>query len=166
MNREDIKNDQIVEDAADGLAAPDSQESDDNWSPNDLSPEQRQQYDRAVKAIDEFVTKHPEYKPTDENRQVILDYLESHDLAISPASLELCWEQLQDRLDWAEQRDSEQPDATMRVATAGLARGTRSEQEPPGTVEKEPAAEEEPMGRRGKPVVAWRNGRAVIGVGS
>lgn len=156
-------NPEIIEEATDPLGAPDSQEeSDDSWSPGDLSPKQREQYDRAVKAVDDFIKKHPTYKSTDENRQAILDYLESHDLAISPASLELVWEQIGDRLDLAEGQDSEeQPDASVRLATAPLAR-TKSEEEPPESVEE---AEEEPTGRRGKPV-AWRNGRAVIGVGS
>lgn len=66
-----------------------------------------------------------------------------------------------------EQRDStagadEQPDVSARLATAGLAR-TRGGEEPPKSDESD--REEEPIGRRGKPV-AWRNGRAVIGVGS
>lgn len=94
MEREDIKNDdQIVEEAADGLAAPESQEGqDDDWSPDHLPAAQRAAYDKAVAAVDSFIESHPEYKQTDENQQAILDYLERHDLAISPASLELCWE--------------------------------------------------------------------------
>ena len=159
----------IVEESSDGLGAPDSQ---DNWSPDQLSAADRTRYDTAVKAVDDFIANHPTYKSTDENREAILGYLSAHDLAISPASLELCWEQLKDQLDLEpEQRDStagadEQSDASARLATAGLARGNRSveSEEPPESDESEPEVPE--SGRRGKPVAAWRNGRAVIGVGS
>ena len=165
MPSEETINPDITEGASDPLGAPDSQEeNDDDWSPQDLSPEQREQYDRAVKAADEFVTKHPEYKPTDENQQMILDYLAVHDLLISPASLELCWEQLRDRLDLAPEEESNADESIrVRLATAQLARGTKSEEESPESDESEP--EEEPIGQRGKPI-AWRNGQRVrLGVG-
>lgn len=48
-------------------------------------------------------------------------------------------------------------DESVQASTAQL-RGTKSEEEPPESVEKEP---EEPIGRRGKPVVGWRNGRCL-----
>lgn len=47
---EQTSGDQITEEASDPLGAPDSQaENDDDWSPDDLSPQQRERYDRAVK---------------------------------------------------------------------------------------------------------------------
>lgn len=55
--------------------------------------------------------------------------------------------------------ESNPDDSTLRQATAQLARGTSSEEEPPEVEETE---EEEP--KRGKSV-AWRNGRQVGAVG-
>ena len=165
---------EITEGASDALGA-DSQQQDD-WSPNDLNEEQRQQYERGVAAVDEFLAdkRTKRYEPTDANREKLLAYLDEHDLPMSFGGLYVAFEQLSeageleltdgDTQDQAA-ADEEQPDLSARLATAQLAR-TRSEEEPPETVEKEPAEEEEPNGRRGKPVAAWRNGRAVIGVGS
>lgn len=157
---------QLTEESSDALSAPSQEEQEEDFSPEDLTPEQREQFDRAAQAVDSFIQNHATYRQTDSNRQAILDYLSAHDLAISPASLELCWEQLKDQLDLAHEQDSkgadedqpeEQPDASARL-TAGLARtkGVESEEDA-----KEPELPAEPKTARGKKPTAWRNGKEI-----
>lgn len=136
-NEEQNAPDQLTEEASDPLGTPDSQEekNDADFSPEDLSPEQRAQYDQSVEAVDAFIENHPTYKQTDENQQTILGYLDQQDLAISPASLELCREQPRDRLDLEpESQDQEPPESEdeepketdrVRHVSAGRRRGIR-----------------------------------------
>lgn len=147
---------EITEEASDPLGPPDSpeEESAEDWSPEELSVEDRAQYDKAVQAVDDFLANHPLYKQTDENRQAILEYLAEHDVAISPASLELCWEQLQDLDLEPEQREDDQPDASAKLATAGLARRTNGVESQDSDQSQEPAPPQ-------KKSTAWRNGREI-----
>lgn len=165
----------ITEESTDQLGAPDSQESGD-WTPDDLNEEQRQQYERGVAAVDEFLSdeRTKQYEPTDANRAKLLAFLEQHDLPMSFGGLYVAFEQLSESGELElnsgeenqpdEEQDSDQIDPSIKLATAQLARGTKGvESEEAEESEPEP---EEPKSARGKPVVAWRNGRAVIGVGS
>lgn len=150
-----------IEEAAAELGAPSQDESDD-WSPEELSAEDRARYDKAVKAVDDFIARFPRYRQTNENREKILGFLSDHSLEISPAALALAYEQLESELDLAPDQDSEQqgqPDASTRLATALLARGNRRGEWEEDAEESEPEPEE-PKIARGKPV-GWRNGKAI-----
>lgn len=178
MANGEVQNAPEIEEATDELGAPNpKEEQDEDWSPDDLNEEQRAQYERGVAAVDEFLSdeRTKQYEPTDANREKLLAYLDEHDLPMSFGGLYVAFEQLSEanELELNRQPADEEPDASAsqetldraaddRLATAGLAR-TRGEEEPPRSDESD--REEEPIGRRGKPV-AWRNGRAVIGVGS
>lgn len=158
--------------------APDSQEESDD-SPDKLSAEDRDQYQRGVAAVDEFLNdpRTARYRATDANREKLLGYLAEHDLPLSFGGLYVAFEQLSQghelelNSEAENQPDEEQPDeqadASARLATAQLgARGTKSEDEPPEVEESEPDEIPEKEGRRVKPVAAWRNGRAIAGLGS
>lgn len=168
MKIEEEANAPDITQEADAVSAQGSDEKskDEDWSPEDLSAQDRAPYDKQVNAVDEFIERHLTYKPTDENRQAILDYLAEHDLAISPASLELCWEQLQDELDLETEKESNRVDEASRIRHASTAQLATSEPEekPESAEESEPEENETPKTARGKPV-AWRNGRRVGAVG-
>lgn len=156
--------------ASDPLGAPDSpeegqEERDEYFRPEHLPAEERARIEQAVQAGDSFIESHPTYKPTDENRQVILDYLADHDLQISPAALGLAWEQLQDSLELEPETKTPEESIAHRVreaSTESLARKT--EEELPEKSEEE-SAEEEPVAKRGGKLVAFRNGRRVAVAG-
>lgn len=166
MANSEVQNAPAIKEAADQLG--DSQhEQQDDWSPNDLNEQQRAQYERGAAAVDEFLAdkRTTRYKATDSNQEKLLAFLEDHDLPLSFGGLYVAFEQLSEagELELSEgdtkdqaAADQEQPDVSARLATAGLARGTKG-------VESEEAEESEPGPEpktpRGKPVVAWRNGK-------
>ena len=165
MANGEVQNAPATEEAADQLG--DSQDKrQDDWSPDDLNAEQRAQYDRGVGAVDEFLKdkRTRQYEPTDANREKLLAYLDEHGLPMSFGGLYVAFEQLSEAGELelssdGQRTDEEQPDASARLATAGLARGTRSLESEEDAEESEPEPEE-PTTARGKPT-AWWNGKEV-----
>ena len=117
MKTEEANADEITEEATDQLG--DSQdERQDDWSPDDLNEKQRQQYERGVAAVDEFLAdkRTKRYEPTDSNREKLLAYLEQHDLPMSFGGLYVAFEQLSEANELelnsdGQRADDEQPDA-------------------------------------------------------
>lgn len=158
-------NPEISEESTDALGALDLQEEQtegDDFKPENLPAEQQEQFQKIVQAVDDFIAAHPEYRQTEENQKAILDFLEEHDLPISPAALELAFEQLQDSLDLEPEAKTPEESESNRVRQAGSDALARKNEESASKSEGEPAEEDqEPVGKRGGKVIAFRNGRRV-----
>lgn len=157
------------EQATEELAANDEPYTDEERAA--MSPEQRAEVERIEQAIEEFVARTKTYLQTPGNRKAILGFINDHDLRITPTSLRLAFEELSEagelelKSEQKNQGADEQPDVSACLATSLLARGNRSVEEEE-TTSQEPPELEEPKTARGKPIVAWRNGKRVLGVGS
>lgn len=147
MPNGEVQNAPEIEEATDQLGAPDSQEeNDDDWSLDDLSPEQRQQYERGVAAVDEFLAdkRTTQYKQTDSNREKMLGYLDEHDLPMSFGGLYVAFEQL-----------SEANELELKAVPQ-----EEQEEASAASEETEPAPTPTPQPPQ-KRVVGWRNGKQI-----